>query len=213
MARSSPTLRLVCVLGVLGAGCDVVTRVASVAEPRFTTEVEEGAFQLRRYGERVVAETRVEGSWLEAGNQGFRRLAGYIFGSNHGQGTLAMTAAVGTRRDGRKLAMTAPVGERRDGDAWLVTFTMPEGETLATLPAPRDARVRLRVVPATRVAVIRFSGRWTVSRMQSHTQALRAWTERHGLRAAGEPEVNRFDPPWIPWFMRRNEVWLPLAAD
>lgn len=47
--------------------------------------------------------------------------------------------------------------------------------------------------------------------MLEHTRALVRWVEARGLCAAGEPEVNRYNPPWTPWFLRRNEIWLPLA--
>ncbi len=115
--------------------------MARIAEPRHEVLDRDGAFEVRRYPGRVIAETRVLGPWSAAGNEGFRRLAGYIFGKNRGRAKVAMTAPVGQRP--ATIAMTAPVGQRRDADAWLVTFTMPAGETLATLPVPgrppRDA--------------------------------------------------------------------------
>ncbi len=185
----------------------------AVAEPSFTLEIHEDAFDVRRYQARVVAETRVTGSSFDAaGNEGFRRLAGYIFGGNRVRQTIAMTEPVGERRDSRKLAMTAPVGERSVDGAWVVTFTMPLGETLESLPVPDDARVTLSEVPAARVAVHRFSGRWTDEKYADKTAALRAWIGARGLVAFGEPEVNRYDPPWIPWFLRRNEIWLNVVG-
>lgn len=185
----------------------------AVAEPPFTLEIHEGAFDVRRYPARVVAETLVTGgSFDAAGNEGFRRLAGYIFGGNRIRQTIAMTAPVGERRDSRKLAMTAPVGERSVDGAWVVTFTMPLGETLESLPVPNDARVTLHEAPAARVAVHRFSGRWTDAKYAEKTAALREWIGARGLVAVGEPEVNRYDPPWTPWFLRRNEIWLSLGG-
>jgi hypothetical protein len=191
------------------AGCGVVARVQ---EPRFAVELREGDLEVRRYEPRVVAETVVSGSRKEAENEGFRRLAGYIFGGNQDHSN-AMTAPVGQKPEGRKLAMTAPVGQKPDGDAWMVSFTMPEGETLGSLPEPNDSRVTLRGLPPVRVAVIKFSGRWTDESFATHAERLRAWTSLRGLHAAGEPEVNRYDPPWTLWFMRRNEVWLALDGE
>jgi len=66
---------------------------------------------------------------------------------------------------------------------------------------------------AARVAVVRFSGRWTDRNMKEHEEALRRWASARKLTVAGEPEVNRYDPPWTPWFLRRNEVWLAIADD
>lgn len=194
----------------LGAtGCAAVARVE---EPAFATTAREGDFEVRRYGPRVVAKTEVEGDWSAAGNEGFRRLAGYIFGKNHRSTEIAMTAPVGQSR-GASIPMTAPVGQRRGGDAWTVTFTMPAGASLDTLPTPDDPRVVLEVSPAVDVAVVRFSGRWTEAIMRDKTEALRTWVASRRLRVLGEPEVNRYDPPFKPWFLRRNEVWLPVAAE
>ncbi|MDX2055958.1 MAG: heme-binding protein [Polyangiaceae bacterium] len=194
------------------AGCSV----ADIEEPQYVTQKRIDSFEIREYGKRVVAETSVAGDWTEAGNEGFRRLAGYIFGGNKGRAKIAMTAPVSqSRQEERsssvKLAMTAPVAQRREGKDWTVSFMMPAGETIATLPVPDDARVVLRELPPVRVAVVRFSGRWTDANMAEHEQALRTWLKEQKLTPVGEPEVNRYDPPFKPWFMRRNEVWLKLA--
>jgi hypothetical protein len=188
--------------------------VAKVDEPKFALEVREREFEVRRYQARVVAETHVDGDRKEAESEGFRRLAGYIFGGNKAKTKISMTAPVGQTTDGRKIAMTAPVGQKAEGDrAWTVSFTMPEGETLATLPEPTDARVTLREISPVRVGVVKFSGRWTNESFKSHAELLRSWLSVRGLRPSGEVEVNRYDPPWTPWFMRRNEVWLTLDGE
>ncbi len=184
--------------------------MAKVDEPKFAIEVRERAFEVRRYQPRIVAETHVAGDRKQAGNEGFRRLARYIFGGNKSTTKISMTAPVGQTTGGRK-PMTAPVGQRAERDhAWTVSFTMPEGETLASLPEPNDPRVSLRELPSARVGVVTFSGRWTTESFASHAELLRAWLSTRGLRASGDVEVNRYDPPWTPWFMRRNELWLEL---
>jgi SOUL heme-binding protein len=193
---------------VASQGCATVT---GVKEPTFAVEAHERDFEIRRYETRVVAETRIVGTRKDADTEGFRRLAGYIFGANRQKTKLAMTAPVGQDAEPRKLAMTAPVGQRAEGEAWTVSFTMPGGETLATLPEPEDARVTLRELPESRFAVVKFSGRWTEASFAANTAALREWLAGRGLPTAGAAQVNRYDPPWTPWFMRRNEVWVSLA--
>jgi hypothetical protein len=191
--------------------------VANVQEPRYVTQLRDGDFEVRQYGTRVVAETTVAGEWNDAGNEGFRRLAGYIFGKNRRSAKVAMTAPVAQAptadEKGVKLAMTAPVAQHGVGDSWRVAFTMPEGETLATLPVPEDSRVVLRELPPARVAVVRFSGRWTDANMSEHEAELRRWVSDRHLTILGGAEVNRYDPPFKPWFLRRNEVWFPVAED
>lgn len=55
------------------------------------------------------------------------------------------------------VAMTAPVMEQGTGDARRVTFSMPSKYTMGTLPKPNNSAVKLREIPAHRVAVTRFS--------------------------------------------------------
>ena len=210
--RSKQILGGLATVAALAFAADLTwSLMTRVAEPTFTVQTHDHEFEVRAYAPRVLAETTVSGRWDAVGNEGFRRLAGYIFGQNVARSKIAMTAPVGQRPEGRTLAMTAPVGQRPEGDAWVVSFTMPAGETLSSLPHPNDSRVTLRALAATRVAVVRFSGRWSDARMVERTRALRDWAVARGLALVGEPEVNRYNPPWTLWFLRRNEVWLALA--
>lgn len=169
------------------------------------------AFELRRYEACVVAEVEVEGSLEAAGNRAFRRLVGYIGGRNRGGRSLAMTAPVVQEQAGRRLAMTAPVVQEAHGGRHVVGFVMPAGETLETLPAPTDAEVSLREVPEELAAVVRYSGRWTASGYRERLTRLEDAVAQAGLRVTGPPRWARFDPPWTPWFLRHNEVVLPVA--
>ncbi len=168
-------------------------------------------FEVRDYAPRVVAETEVRLPRKEAGNEGFRRLAGYIFGKNRGEQRIAMTAPV-AQLPGRRIAMTAPVAqEERSPGAFVVQFTMPASFTLATLPEPLDPQVTLRDEPARRVAVWRYSGTWSEERYEAQLARFRFALAREGLTAAGEPTWARYDPPWTPWFLRTNEIWVELV--
>lgn len=169
-------------------------------------------FELRDYARYVVAETDVSGTRESAGNDGFRVLAGYIFGKNKGSRKLAMTAPV-AQSEGTKLAMTAPVAQSAgaDGGTWTLQFMMPSQYALADLPEPLDPRVRFRVVPPRRVAARSYSGGWSASRYEEELARLRAALAREGLVAAEEPVWARFDPPFKPWFLRTNEIWIEVG--
>lgn len=193
----------------------------AVEEPAFRLLRTLGAVELREYPSYVIAETVVDGRDFEsAGNEGFRRLAGYIFGGNRtvgaagGSQRIAMTAPVAQRPGGssERLAMTAPVAQRKGTQGWVVAFTMPAASTLATLPTPNDSRVMLREVPVRTVAVLRFSGFWSEERFTTRTEELLAAVRAAGLTVIGEPETARYDPPFMPWFLRRNEVMVEVAA-
>ena len=180
-------------------------------EPAFTVAFHEGEFEVRDYPALVVAEVSVSGSRDEASNAGFRLLAGYIFGGNTRRQSIAMTApVVQERASGETIAMTAPVTQSGEEGAWIVRFTMPNNYTLETLPTPNDARVRLVPMPAARYAVVRFSGLSRPADVERRTATLREFMARRQLRAAAPPSLARYNPPWTLWFMRRNEVWIPV---
>ncbi|UPT64780.1 MAG: heme-binding protein [Hyphomonadaceae bacterium JAD_PAG50586_4] len=179
-------------------------------EPQWRLVYEEGPFAIRDYAPTVVAETRVAGERGEAINQGFRRLARFIFGANEPNREIAMTAPVTQRLDGERIAMTAPVAQAASGDGWIVTFYMPPGSQLADMPRPLDDAVLLREEAARRVAVLRFSGLATRDNLDRHAAALRAHIEARGETADGALSYAFYDPPWtLPW-ARRNEVMIAL---
>jgi len=141
-----------------------------------------------------------------AGNEGFRRLAGFIFG---GKGT------------GQKIAMTAPVAmapmpeETRlmpKGSGFVVQFMMPSGFTLATLPPPKDGRVVFLEVPARRVAALAYRGNWSEARYHQHLEKLNAALAKEGLKVKGSPVWARYDPPFMPTFMRTNEILVEVQT-
>ncbi len=183
----------------------------AVEEPPFRSVLKDGAFEIRAYPALVVAEVTVTGSQSAAASRGFRLLAGYIFGGNARRQSVAMTAPVAQEPVGEKIAMTAPVTQTRTADAWVVRFTMPRGYTLETLPRPNDAQVRLRATPPAEVAVIRFSGVAEPRAVAARSAELTAWIQRHHLRARGPATLAQYDPPWTLWFMRRNEVMIPVG--
>jgi hypothetical protein len=170
-------------------------------------------FELRRYPAHLVAEVEVDGSFADAGNRAFGALVAYISGRNSTRGKVAMTAPVVQEPASTKIAMTSPVVQEpsdRPG-RHVVAFVMPAGFTLDTLPAPTDAQVRVREVPTEVAAARSFTGRWSEKIYEEQLAALRAGVEQAGLRPMGQPRFARFDPPWTPWFLRHNEVVLPVA--
>jgi len=121
-----------------------------------------------------------------------------------------MTAPVAQQRAGEKIPMTAPVTQTQREGAWVVRFTMPHNYSLATLPKPNDSSVQLKNVPPHRVAVVRFSGWADQKDFDTKAAMLGDFIKSHSLRAAGPPSLAQYNPPWTLWFMRRNEVMIPL---
>lgn len=184
----------------------------AIEEPKFDVVSKEGDFELRQYAPMVVAETFVDGSQDDASSRGFKAIAGYIFGDNKRAGqkasTIAMTAPVTVEKQdsSQKIAMTAPVTLEQQGDRWRVHFVMPAQFKMSDLPQPNNAAVTLREIPGRKVAALRFSGFVGEEKVLTKTAELRDWIAARGLAAAGPAQLARYDPPWIPPFLRRNEI-------
>ena len=160
-------------------------------EPPYEVEEQRGLLEIRRYPALRIAETTVDATWEEALQQGFRRLAGFIFGGND------------TRQ---RLAMTAPVLGTGNGAGFRVAFVMPEGH----VPAPDDDRVGVRELPARRVAVLRFRGRYDASTIDARKKDLVHELAAAGLHPSGEASFAGYDPPSTLPLLRRNELWVEL---
>ena len=169
-----------------------------------------GSVEIRRYTAYVVAEVLIAGPVDEAGNQAFPILAGYIFGKNKGERKFAMTAPVIQISAPAKLAMTAPVTQSAAEGGTLVSFVLPKDVTLSTAPEPVDKRVKLREVAGHKLAAIRYSGFWSQANDAEHLGQLTAALQATKLSWSGEPVTARYNGPWTPWFLRRNELWLTL---
>jgi hypothetical protein len=166
--------------------------------------------EVRAYAAYTVAEVVVAGPAAEAGSLAFPILAGYIFGKNKGERKFAMTAPVTQAAEPVRLEMTAPVTQTAAAGGFRVQFVLPKGVTSANAPEPLDARVTLRDLAPQRVAVIRYSGFWSDANYKQHLEQLQSALRAAGLAWAGEAVYSRYNAPFIPWFLRRNEIWLQL---
>ena len=163
----------------------------AIEEPKYEVLADTPVYEIRRYEPYVVAEVDVRGE--SADSQGFSTLAGYIFGDN---------------QSSKKMAMTAPVESREADakDAVTYAFVMESKYTLDTLPTPNNERIRIREKPARIVAVRRFSGRWTEKNMARYERELVESLATDRIETSGVVELARYNGPFTPWFLRRNEL-------
>jgi hypothetical protein len=201
---------------VIEAGGSVIGIRSGTEEPAYTVERQLLGVEIRRYSERIAAETTIADDEEAARSAGFRRLAGYIFGGNHTDTKIAMTAPVtqqaGAGR-GEKISMTAPVAEAAgDNGEWVIRFFMPAEKTMESLPQPNDPAVRLVRVPAETVAVRRFSGSTSSGAVAVQTAQLIQILRDHGVDTSGSPAAWFYDPPWTVPALRRNEIAVPVHA-
>ncbi|WAP50414.1 heme-binding protein [Arthrobacter sp. ATA002] len=175
-------------------------------------------FELRLYPSHLVAQVTVHSALEDAGGTAFAYLFGYISGENTlgtGQargGVAPVAGAAGSGGDpaavARRIPMTAPVLLQPESLAgtYTVGFVLPASLSAATAPDPADPAVSLVAVPEARGAAARFTGRWTAHNYEDHAAALGEAVAAAGLTVRGLPRFALFDPPYKPWFLRRNEV-------
>lgn len=161
----------------------------AIEEPEYEILQVAENVDFRRYDPYIVAAVDVRGA--AADRTAFRILAGYIFGDNS---------------SGEKMAMTAPVEKRGDEYA----FVMERKYSMETLPRPADDRIRLQIRQPRIVAVRRFSGRWSARNIARNEQALLEDLVEMGIETSGPPELARYNSPFMPWFLRRNEIIVPV---
>ncbi|MBW4056872.1 MAG: heme-binding protein [Proteobacteria bacterium] len=182
-------------------------------EAPYTIIKTDDIFELREYAPQVLAEIIVDGDLEGAGNKAFRPLFRYISGDNKSRGKIAMTSPVSQEHTGEKISMTAPVSQQSVQGKWAVSFMMPASYTMETLPTPDDPNIKLRQVPARRVAAVRYSGFWSEKKFLRYKQELENWITANNLKVIGEPVWARYNPPFTIWFLRRNEILIPIASE
>lgn len=168
----------------------------ALEEPYYEVLAETASYEVRRYDPYVVAEVDVRGK--SADRQGFKTLASYIFGDN---------------RRNEKMQMTAPVESRQteEHEGTTYGFVMERKYLLDSLPAPNNERIRIREKPGRVVAVRRFSGRWSRENMVRHERKLLEDLKADSVEVLGDVELARYDSPFTPWFMRRNELIVHIS--
>lgn len=150
--------------------------------------------EIRNYPEVIFA--AVEDN---SDDSGFGLLFQYISGENKTRSKIAMTAPVMTSE---KIAMTAPVVTGKN----YMAFALPSFYTKETVPIPTNPTVRIEIHPKKTMAVLRFSGRTVEKRVQKNIQKLIATLKNHTMQTKGEPVLMRYNSPFTPGFLRRNEV-------
>ena len=154
-------------------------------------------FQIRKYESYILVQYSGDGDFSSVTSQAFRPLFQFISGDNSTQ---------------QKIAMTAPVfQEEREPGKHLVSFVMPSSMSMDDVPAAIRADLTIQEVPAHFAAAIRFSGGWNEAKFLQKCARLKNDLANEAIATEGECFFARFDPPWKPGFMRRNEVLIRVS--
>jgi hypothetical protein len=167
-------------------------------QPKYTVLEKRDNIEIRQYSEFLVAEAEVVGDRDESGTAGFKILAAYIFGKNRGDHNISMTSPVIQSEN-------SP-----DEKKWIVQFMMPSKYNIESLPKPLDSKVHFKIIPGKKIAAVNYSGRWTESNYQENLSVLKKEIEKAQLKTKGVPLWARYNSPFTPWFLRRNEILIEI---
>jgi len=153
-----------------------------------------GDIEIRKYPPTLLAV--VKGY---EGDSGFNLLFNYISGNNSSQKKIPMTAPVVTSE---KIPMTAPVITK---DKYMA-FVLPYTYNQETVPMPENNEVKIQKQQEKTYAVFRFSGKTNEKRVQKYFQKLLNIVKDNNITIKGSPILMRYNSPFAPGFIRRNEV-------
>ncbi len=184
----------------------------AIEKPEYRVIQEYDDFEIREYEPYLVAEVEIENEFEDAGSEAFGILFDYISGNNIKQEKISMTAPVNqSRAGGEKIAMTAPVAQQEsETGQYHVSFVVPAKFTLKTVPKPADKRINIRRLSGQTMAVHKYRGNWSRERYNKNEQILIKQLDKKNIEISGKPVFARYNPPFWPAFMRRNEILIPV---
>lgn len=176
----------------------------AIESPKYKVVKKENNIEIRNYDGYIIATVISRAnSYSSATNSAFRILADYIFGNNKPNSKIAMTTAVTSQ----KIAMTAPVNTSKlENQSYLVSFTMPSSYDINTLPTPLSSDIKISKIESHKVLTISFSGLSTETKIKKKIEELTSWAKTNKIKILGQPTLSRYDPPWKPGFIRKNEI-------
>jgi effector-binding domain-containing protein len=186
----------------------------AIEVPKYKILKSDGDIELREYARYLLASVIVKStSHNKAGNIAFSILADYIFGNNIDESKIKMTSPVISKQLdlSKKIPMTAPVTIiKNDTGYYEVSFTMPSEYNLENVPKPINDTVKLANISKHYVVAITFSGYSSENTINKKTNLLKKWMGKNKFIQQGEPILARYNPPWKPGFLRRNEIMINL---
>ena len=177
---------------------------AEYEQPSYKVILEQDKFSIRDYSEVIVVETKVVASRRDATSEAFRKLFRYISGNNEANMEIPMTSPV---------AQTLTNQEDEIGESWAVRFFLPRSLTEENIPQPREAGVAVVKLKAQKYGSVSFKGTQNDKKVSENLAKLEAFITENDYEVSGPPVYAFYDPPFIPWFLRDNEILIPVTAN
>jgi len=168
---------------------------SSIETQKYRLVKKEDGFEIRFYPIATFATIRSSGSnYKQVASGGFRKLAGYIFGGND---------------QNKSIAMTAPVRMEMSEKGSAMSFVMPEKYDMASLPKPKDATVEIKQSEPVYAAVITFGGYANDEKINDYNNKLVALLKKKNIKIIGRFNFLGYNAPFQ-FIGRKNEISIPI---
>jgi hypothetical protein len=167
----------------------------AIEQAAYKVIMKEGDFELRQYEPMTVAVTQE--SDIRAGN-GFNKLFDYINGNN---------------QTSTKISMTAPVLNNLEQRQLSIAFVMPQHYNIGTPPEPLNTEIQLKEIHGRQVAAVIFSGNINSEKIALKKNELSEWLRAKKIPVTGLFQLARYNPPFIPGFIKHNELLVEVQLD
>lgn len=163
-------------------------------QPKYEVIKKEGHFELRHYQSFTMIEA-VDRDLQSY--QGFRLAFDFIQGDND---------------RGQKIAMTVPVvNQLNEKGIQTTAFVMPPKMAHEDVPLPTHQGLNKILVPQRICAVYRFSSNPRMEIIRNYEEDLKTWIDQEGYDIIGGLQLARYNPPFTPGFLKRNELWFEVV--
>ena len=167
-------------------------------EPDYIVLKKESEIEIRQYKNFLTASIDMEGDRKEAIGKGFRSLFQYISGEN---------------KNKESISMTIPVMQKSSGNnKWNISFVVPKKFDLKNVPQPDNINIQIKNSLNLKVIAITFSGLFSDGNIEENETKLRNYIKERGIQIEEPAIFAVYNAPWIPWFLKRNEVMFQLAG-
>ncbi len=163
----------------------------------YETIREEGEYEVRLYDKLILATVE------NFSGSPFNVLFKYISGANLSETKIAMTSPV---ISSEKIPMTSPVISTSKS----MSFVLPSKYSIQDAPQPTDKRVSIEEIPERYVATVKFRGIAWKDKVRDQTEKLLEWKSKKDFKAKGKPFLMQYNPPFVPGFLRRNEIGIEI---
>jgi hypothetical protein len=175
----------------------VKTSTDNSIERDYTVLKKFDGFEIRKYPSLYVATTKLSSSGYDGNSsEGFRKVAGFIFGAND---------------KNQKIAMTSPVIMDMK-DSVEMSFIMPSTITPKNVPTPSNSAVQLKYREEQVVAILSFGGWANSSKIAIKEKELIALLKENNISFDGDVSYLGYNPPYQV-INRKNEISIQVKFE